>query len=105
MDARLISRLEKLANFYYEFLSLSDEDQEWLSPGLSRSCTSTIKLLKLVIERPYTFDELATETGMNSQSISQRLNALTKGGIPLDLSISGAFLPTGRPRKLVRLGK
>lgn len=105
MDAKLISRLEKMAKFYYEFLSLSDEDQEWLIPGLSRSCISTIKLLKLVIERHYTFDELAAESGMNRQSISQRLNALASGGIPLDLSKSGAFLETGRPRKLVRLAK
>ena len=104
MDARLISRLKKLATFYYGFLSLSEADQEWLMPGMSRSAISTIKLLKLLSERPYTFEELASELGMNPQSISQRLNALS-GEIPLDLSESGAFLEIGRPRKLVRLKK
>jgi len=103
MDAKLINRLQKNAKFYYEFLSLDDADQEWLTPGLSKSAISTIKILKLLLERAYTFEELASETGMNIQSISQRLNALSDGGIPLDLQQGGAFLKIGRTRKLARV--
>jgi len=37
----------------------------------------------------------------NATTVSQKLNALAKGGIKLELNKT-AFLNTGRPRKLVR---
>lgn len=95
-------RLMESADSYYEFLKLTEQEQKWLAPLLGKGARSTVKMLKLISEQPMTFEEIATEIGVNPQTVTQKLNALAKGGFPLQMNESSAFAPTGRPRKLVR---
>ena len=67
---------------------------------------SSIEILELIAEKPLTFDEIADETDMNQNTITQKLNALIDGVYSgLTLTESTAFLWTGRYRKLARHNK
>lgn len=96
-------KLTELADSYYEFLRLTEVEQKWLLPIFSRGSRATIELLKMIAEQPMTFEEIALELGINQQTATQKLNALAKGGFPIELTDSSAFAPTGRPRKLARI--
>lgn len=102
MDTNLANRLTEYADKYYEFMKLTEEEQQWIMLLLSRGVKTTIKILKLISNRPMTFAEIAEEVDCNPQTVTQKLNALSKGGFPIELTETSAFAPTGRPRKLAR---
>lgn len=102
MDDTVKFRLMESADSYYEFLKLVEQEQKWLLPLLGKGAASTVKMLKLISEQPMTFEDIADQVGINSQTVTQKLNALAKGGFSLEMNDKSAFAPTGRPRKLVR---
>lgn len=102
MDKHLGQRLQEFADSYYEFLKLSEEEKKWLLPLMSRESKSTIKMLEMIADSPKTFEEIAFELNCNVQTVTQKLNALAKGGFPIELTDKVAFAPTGRPRKLAK---
>jgi response regulator of citrate/malate metabolism len=102
MEDKVRERLTNYAESYAKFLELEEKEREWLFPLLSRGTKTTIQILELIAEQPMTFDELAAEVGCCATTVTQKLNALSKGGFGLEMTDTTAFAPTGRPRKLVR---
>lgn len=95
-------RLIREAIAIEQFRNLHPEEQEWLLPLLSRGVRSTVETLNLVSDKIMTFEEVGKELGINSQTVSQKLNALAQGGIDIQLTDMAAFAPIGRLRKLAR---
>jgi response regulator of citrate/malate metabolism len=102
MHEKQAEKLIDSADSYYEFLKLSAEEQKWLMPMLGKGAITTIQMLKLITEKPLTFEEIAEEIGINPHTVTRKLNALAKGGFPIEMTASSAFAPTGRPRKLAK---
>lgn len=95
-------RLTNYAESYAKFLELEEKEREWLFPLLSRGTKTTVQILQLIAEQPMTFEELADEVGCCPTTVTQKLNALSKGGFGIEMTDTTASAPTGRPRKLVR---
>jgi predicted transcriptional regulator len=89
-----------------QFMELEPSEKEWIFPLLNRGVQSSIEIIELIAEKPFTFEEIANEMDMNPNTISQKLNALIDGGYSgLTLTESTAFAKTGRCRKLARQNK
>jgi len=99
-DGYLI-KLEGLADNYTKFLELSDQDQQWLLPLMSRGVQKTIEMLKLISTKELTFEEIADDIDCHQTTVTQKINSLAKGGMPISVGKT-AFLHTGRPRKLLK---
>lgn len=95
-------RLKEQAESIKQFMELEKGEQDWLYPLLSRGIRSTIELLDLISDHRLSYQEIATELGMNAQTVTQKLHALAEGGLPIDLTEKGAFALIGRPRTLAR---
>lgn len=102
MDAAARVRLIELAPLVEKFRSLHPSEQKWLKPLLSRNVQSALLLLESISEQKKSFEEIADETGLNPQTVTQKLNALAEGGVRVDMNDRVAFARTGRPRKLIR---
>lgn len=102
MDDAYREKLRVWAKSIAKLQELDDEELHWLKPLLSKGVQSTMDLLKLIGDRPMTFEEVAIELDINQCTVTQKLNALLEGGYPLTLTDKTAFAETGRPRKLAR---
>ncbi len=91
-----------MADFYHKFLELEQEEQDWLALGMDKGTRATIKMVQLITEKSLTYEEIAEETGQHPNTVIQKLNALSRGGFPLNLTNTTAIAETGRPRKLAR---
>ena len=106
MDDTARLRLRAKAKAIEQFMELEASEREWIFPLLNRGVQSSIEILELIEEKPFTFEEIADEMDMNSQTITQKLNALIDGGYSgLTLTQTTAFSWTGRHRKLARHNK
>lgn len=89
-----------------EFMNLESSERKWIFPLLNRGVQSSIEILELIAEKPFTYNEIADEMDMNPNTITQKLNALIDGGYTgLTLTQTTAFSWTGRHRKLARYNK
>lgn len=102
MDVRTRDRLIEQAIAIEKLRSLEEQELEWLLPLLNRAIASTLDILEAIAHDKRTFEEIATIVSCSAETVSQKLNALERGGIALDLSDTVAYAPKGRPRKLAR---
>lgn len=102
MDVLTCNRLEDNALAIEKFRSLAPVEQEWLLPLLGKGTRSTLEILDLIAEEKLTFAEIGRLSGLSPITVSQKLNALARGGMAIDLSETAAYAPKGRPRKLAR---
>lgn len=56
-----------------------------------KSVQSSLQILDLITSEKRSFEEIAYIIGCNNQTVSQKLNALSEGGIAIDLSETGAI--------------
>jgi response regulator of citrate/malate metabolism len=105
MDDAYRKKLTKLAKAIAKFQELEEEERYWLRPLLNKGIQSTLDILDLIADRPLSFEEIATELGINQNTVTQKLNSLLEGGYPLTLTDQTAFAETGRPRKIARVEK
>jgi len=101
MQEKFLLRIQDLAENYSKFMELSEQEQEWLLPLMSNGNRKTIEMLKLISTEKLTFEQIANEIDCHSTTVTQKLNALSRGGMGIEID-KAAFLPTGRPRKLIR---
>lgn len=102
MEEGYCKRLEDEAKAIEAFRSLDEEEQKWLMPLLRNGIKNTLKILELIKEEELTFEEIANYLECHPHTVSQKLNALARGGCDIDLTDFSAYAPVGRPRKLAR---
>jgi predicted transcriptional regulator len=97
-----IRNLEKMADLYQQFMELEPHERKWLKEMLHGGRKLTVEILEVISEESLTYEEIADRVGCSPTTVTQKLNALARGGFPVNLSATTAILETGRPRKLAR---
>lgn len=102
MNGDTRKKIEMAVPFLIKYFELEKEEQAWIYPALNKPIKSTIQILNLVIDSSLTYEEIAQDLGMNSNTVCQKINALGDGGFPLDIRPDRALYTPSRKRNLVR---
>lgn len=104
MNVDTLEKLRNAATLIDKFRNLESKEQEWLLELLSvgKTAVLALSLLDAIAQMPLTFKEIAIECECHPQTVSQVLNALSQGGLAIEMDKKSAYAPTGRPRKLAQ---
>lgn len=102
MNEDTYRKIQLAVPFLVKYFELEKTEQEWIYPYLDKSIRSTIQILDLIIDSSNTYEGIAEELGVNSNTVVQKINALKDGGFPLEVKPDKAVYAPRRKRNLIR---
>ncbi|MCC5644742.1 hypothetical protein LC607_17715 [Nostoc sp. CHAB 5824] len=102
MNQDTYTKIEKAVPFLVKYFELDQTEQAWIYPYLDKSLRTTIGILNLIIDSSLSYEEIAFDLKINTNTVIQKINALDNGGFPLEIKADKAIYAPSRKRNLIR---
>lgn len=103
MNSKTYAKIVSLTPMLVQFQHLEAGERAWLEPLLTKSARTAIAILDKISQREMTYKEVGDDLNLNCQTAQQIINALSEGGVNIQIKAKAAQAATGRLRVLKRV--